>query len=172
MGYNDIEIALRHLLGQLDNWRENGTLSLIEKDIALSRLRKIYTELAGLPLTETAEEGPEPESEPRPDRTEQTPHVIEQDYLAQDDSAIQAEQPTASPAGKTILGIEVSAHTRQEIIDTLFHGNEELFEREINILNGMDSLEAALIYIGETYHWIPENPSTIRFIDLLEQRFQ
>lgn len=80
-----------------------------------------------------------------------------------------------SPASKSplfqLFGIEVSPYTRNEIIDTLFHGNVETFEEEVKKLDAMGSLEEALVYIGETYHWIPENAATVKFIDLLETRF-
>lgn len=76
------------------------------------------------------------------------------------------------PEQPRIFGIEVSPYARHEIIDTLFHGNAELFEAETAKLNDMDSLEQALVYIGETYRWIPENAATIKFIDLLETRFE
>lgn len=75
------------------------------------------------------------------------------------------------PENPTIFGIEVSPYARHEIIDTLFHGNLELFDAECAKLDAMDSLEEALVYIGETYRWIPENAATIKFIDLLETKF-
>lgn len=79
------------------------------------------------------------------------------------------EEP--KPEIPKIFGIEVSPYARHEIIDTLFHGNLELFNAECEKLDAMDSLEEALVYIGETYRWIPENAATIKFIDLLETRF-
>lgn len=81
----------------------------------------------------------------------------------------QVEEP--KPETPKIFGIEVSPYARHEIIDTLFHGNLELFNTECGKLDAMDSLEEALVYIGETYRWIPENAATIKFIDLLETRF-
>lgn len=75
------------------------------------------------------------------------------------------------PEAPRIFGIEVSPYARHEMIDTLFHGNEAMFESECEKLDAMDSLEEALVYIGEMYRWIPENAATIKFIDLLEARF-
>ncbi len=74
--------------------------------------------------------------------------------------------------GPRIFGLEVSPYARHEMIDTLFHGNAELFEAECAKLDAMGSLEEALVYIGETYRWVPENAATIKFIDLLESRFE
>lgn len=71
-----------------------------------------------------------------------------------------------------IFGIEVSPYARHELIDTLFHGNQAMFDSECEKIDAMDSLEEALVYIGETYQWIPENAATIKFIDLLEARFR
>ncbi len=75
------------------------------------------------------------------------------------------------PEAPRIFGIEVSPYARHEMIDTLFHGNEAMFESECEKLDTMGSLEEALVYIGEMYRWIPENAATIKFIDLLEARF-
>lgn len=71
----------------------------------------------------------------------------------------------------TIFGIEVNSYTRHEIIDTLFRGNGDVFEAECRKIEAMDALEQAIIYIGERYRWIPDNITTIRFIDLLETYF-
>ena len=109
--------------------------------------------------------------------------LSEETYLRQDDEARdlcppptefpQARHATEqAPEQPRIFGIEVSPYARHEIIDTLFHGNTALFETETAKLNSMGSLEEALVYIGETYRWIPENAATIKFIDLLETRFE
>lgn len=109
--------------------------------------------------------------------------VAELNADAQTESASAPEEPASKPEPEAepapapkpqlprIFGIEVSPYTRHEIIDTLFHGNTEMFEAEVAKLNAMGSLEEALVYIGETYHWIPENAATVKFIDLLETRF-
>lgn len=109
--------------------------------------------------------------------------LSEETHLRQDDEARdlcppptefpQARHATEqAPEQPRIFGIEVSPYARHEIIDTLFHGNTALFETETAKLNTMGSLEEALVYIGETYRWIPENAATIKFIDLLETRFE
>lgn len=77
----------------------------------------------------------------------------------------------AKPEQPKIFGIEVGPYTRHEIVDTLFHGNVELFDAECSKLDAMESLDEALVYIGETYHWIPDNAATVKFVDLLESRF-
>lgn len=85
-----------------------------------------------------------------------------------------AEEPNKVPETEKkpdIFGIEVSPYARHEIIDTLFHGNIGLFDAECAKISAMSDLEEALVYIGETYNWIPENAATIKFIDLLETRF-
>lgn len=93
----------------------------------------------------------------------------------QEAEAAQHEEPTPAPTSNSstprIFGLEVSPYTRHEIIDTLFHGNTEMFEAEEAKIDAMSSLEEALVYIGETYHWIPDNAATVKFIDLLERRF-
>ncbi len=86
------------------------------------------------------------------------------------------EPPVARASGPQrekyyILGIEISEYGRHEIIDTLFRGDVALFESECETINEMRSLEDALVYIGQHHRWIPENAATIKFIDLLEKRF-
>lgn len=83
----------------------------------------------------------------------------------------ESEKSSPEKPQPTIFGIPVSQYARHEIIDTLFKGNTALFEKEEAILGEMDSLEDALVYIGENYQWIPENAATLKFIDLLEERF-
>lgn len=105
--------------------------------------------------------------------------LLDEREAAEPENAPEADKkPVETPVEKSnpetpaIFGIGVSPYARQEIIDTLFHGNLELFNAECGKLNVMDSLEEALVYIGETYRWIPENAATIKFIDLLETRFR
>lgn len=123
--------------------------------------------------TEKDESG---EEDDRAGRSEEV-HMM-QEYGARDSSPSPEKFPEAEqnavkvPEPPRIFGIEVSPYARHEIIDTLFHGNTELFEAETAKLDGMGSLEEALVYIGETYRWIPENAATIKFIDLLETRFE
>lgn len=96
----------------------------------------------------------------------------EPDKSVQEGNAAGKPAAGEKPEPPRIFGVEVSPYARHEIIDTLFRGNAELFEAETAKLNGMGSLEEALVYIGETYRWIPENAATIKFIDLLESRFE
>lgn len=98
----------------------------------------------------------------------------EQHEKADDDGDF-ADSPAEEDAPKSgieILGTPVSTYAKEEIVNNLFHGNVELFEREMEKFDAMGSLEEALVYIGETYHWVPEHAATIKFIDLLENRFK
>lgn len=127
-----------------------------------------------LPETETEPETessavPEAEIEPEPEIAEEVQPEAEID--PEPEPAPEKPEPQ-QPEPPRILGIEVSPYARHEIIDTLFRGNEALFESETAKLDAMDSLEEALVYVGENYRWIPENAATIKFIDLLESRFE
>lgn len=113
---------------------------------------------------------PEPVSQAVPTATEPAP-AAQVAAAEKPEPATEKPQPP-KPEAPRILGIEVSPYARHEIIDTLFHGNESLFEAETAKIDAMDSLEEALVYVGETYRWIPENAATIKFIDLLESRFE
>ena len=130
--------------------------------------------------SETAANEPNPENaEPKTEAAaeESAPKEAEQPEVEPAAAPATAAVPDAAPAGGTtqpmpkIFGIEVSPYARHEMIDTLFHGNTALFLSEVAKMNEMGSLEEALVSIGETYRWIPENAATIKFIDLLETRF-
>lgn len=115
---------------------------------------------------------PEPESEPVPEPEPEATLAPEPELTSEPEPAREPEPaPAPKPAMPRIFGLEVSPYTRHEIIDTLFHGNTEMFEAEEAKINAMGSLEEALVYIGETYHWIPDNAATVKFVDLLESRF-
>ena len=115
---------------------------------------------------------PEPESEPVPETEPEATLAPEPELTSEPEPAREPEPaPAPKPAMPRIFGLEVSPYTRHEIIDTLFHGNTEMFEAEEAKINAMGSLEEALVYIGETYHWIPDNAATVKFVDLLESRF-
>ena len=115
---------------------------------------------------------PEPESEPVPETEPEATLAPEPELTSEPEPAREPEPaPAPKPAMPRIFGLEVSPYTRHEIIDTLFHGNTEMFEAEAAKINAMGSLEEALVYIGETYHWIPDNAATVKFVDLLESRF-
>lgn len=114
----------------------------------------------------------EPESEPVPETEPEATLAPEPELTSEPEPAREPEPaPAPKPAMPRIFGLEVSPYTRHEIIDTLFHGNTEMFEAEEAKINAMGSLEEALVYIGETYHWIPDNAATVKFVDLLESRF-
>ncbi len=113
-----------------------------------------------------------PESEPVPEPEPEATLAPEPELTSEPEPAREPEPaPAHKPAMPRIFGLEVSPYTRHEIIDTLFHGNTEMFEAEEAKINAMGSLEEALVYIGETYHWIPDNAATVKFVDLLESRF-
>lgn len=260
MDCNKIEIELRRLLAQVENWRQQQKVTTIDKDLAMTRLQSLYAEVTDIttidpPLVideSKIEEGgdvvesalTEPsarwntttfeiEDENIDQQSEQ--ELLSQDTFADDttdesqdqmpidspqakcdqDSAeddqseptdreqaddhapaesesteidtenadehqnSDAEQQEAAPETQEVVkdesprvfGIKVNAYARQEIIDTLFRGNVDLFDAECNRIDAMEDLEDALIYIGENYRWIPDNMTTIRFIDLMETHF-
>lgn len=125
-----------------------------------------FPEAEFVPTTDVSSEAA-PEAVPTPEPETE----LEQEAAPAPKPVAEKPQPT-KPDAPRILGIEVSPYARHEIIDTLFHGNESLFEAETAKIDAMDSLEEALVYVGETYRWIPENAATIKFIDLLESRFE
>lgn len=304
MGYNQIEIGLRKLLSQVEQWRREQGVTPLDKGVAMSRLQEIYvsvmeldttacecvTEPASLTeATQTSQSGisdeskspnesentvtestePTPLVEPQSDNTEEPKSIetsadntidepeevlyvnddqedeqaeemdsneqehnsvadvveiedndtkekeiseeeeeeeediddddIDEDWIEDDENDEEGETDAADESmGEgddendddstdtqqqdhsksapqkpivTILGLEVSPYARHEIIDTLFRGNIELFEAECLKIEAMDELEQAIIYIGETYRWVPDNMTTIRFIDLMETYF-
>lgn len=202
MGYNELEIELRRLLAELQRWRELGGVPAVEQGAALVRLQGVYMGLRELPVRELpvelpvqgadgaaeamAETASDVASEVASEVTSEIASEVSEDHEVIEDVEVEeeieveeGEEKKAEKAEKvekegkpTILGVPVSAYARQEIVSHLFHGNLPLFEQEIARFDGMDSLDQALLYIGEMFHWVPEQAATIKFIDILETRFK
>ncbi len=177
MGYNALEIELRELLAGLQRWREQGGVPAIERGVALSRLQQVYTEIQRLPVQDTPAETP---AQATVAEDTSARGFADVEVVAEEAVDIEAEKEEASEKAEkpekesrpTILGVPVSAYARQEIVANLFHRNLPLFDQEIARFERMQSLDEALLYIGETFHWVPEEAATIKFIDILETHFR
>lgn len=119
----------------------------------------------------------EPDSDPDPESKLESESVSDEDSDSESAAILESIPESADNVEPPVLikprifGIEVNVYARHEIIDTLFRGDARLFEAECETIDAMPSFEEALMYIGETYRWIPENAATIKFIDLIETRF-
>ena len=69
-----------------------------------------------------------------------------------------------------IFGRQLSPERRGEFINGLFKGDAVYFEAELIKLQNMDSLDDALIYIGEEYDWHPDDDVAGGFIELMAEK--
>jgi hypothetical protein len=53
----------------------------------------------------------------------------------------------------------------------LFGGDSQQFQNVIHALNNMNSIEEALIYVGDNFDWQASDPTVIKLIELLQRRF-
>jgi len=92
------------------------------------------------------------------------------DYLAEnlnkeDLSTKQQKMPIAD-LNKAFRVIDTFMFTRE-----LFKNDNLLFQNTIQTLNEMESLEDALIHIGANFEWKADEPTVVKFIEILQRRF-
>lgn len=56
-------------------------------------------------------------------------------------------------------------------IKELFNGDATLYNETLQLLNEMDDLNRAIIYIQDNFKWDDSNETTIKFIDLIRRKF-
>lgn len=86
------------------------------------------------------------------------------------------EEKTASPAQNNetvlILGQKISIEQKDIYTNELFWRDETFFANEIRKFQLLDSLDEALIYIGEKYNWSANNMYAEQFISMLENYYK
>lgn len=92
------------------------------------------------------------------------------DYLAEniskeDLSTRQQKMPIAD-LNKAFRVIDTFMFTRE-----LFKNDNLLFQNTIQTLNEMESLEDALMHIGANFDWKADEPTVVKFIEILQRRF-
>lgn len=90
---------------------------------------------------------------------------------AEDNSLANRMQRTPISDLKASIGL----NERFLFANELFDGNMESFNRALNELNHIDSLEGANLFINaqlkERFNWNDESEITLRFLNLVERRF-
>lgn len=76
-----------------------------------------------------------------------------------------AHAPVADLAGALSIG------DRYRIESELFGGDAELCRRTLATLDGMESLDDAVIYIEENFSWHPSSEAACMIMELLERKF-
>ena len=183
MNLTEIEKEIRRILTHTERWQQQGYAPSIEKGIVLDRLQKVYDLMLEepvktepeVPATTVKWEGPAADAPTEDPAAEVIPEKTE-DSAGEADAAPEEEKPAEDitqaggedkNAGFTIFGVEIPDDLRDEFVNELFRNDEDFFTAEIAKLEAMDSLDDALIYIGEEYSWSPDNESAGNFIDML-----
>ncbi len=57
-----------------------------------------------------------------------------------------------------------------ELINELFDGNKQLFDRTLEVLNAADDFNEAVAYLDQQFNWDMENPYVVRLLGLLKRK--
>lgn len=186
MNITNIEVELRKIQALVGRWSEQGYVPAIEKNIALQRVQKFYELFLDLdtqaqieyrepiitpdPAAKNAQESSqEPFKEPCELPEDQQSDVVEYVEL---EKRVQHTAPEQPVRGRfTIFGVEITDEQKLRFTHDLFCNDPLVFHNEIAKIEKLRSLDEVLIYIGEKYAWVPENPSADEFVELIAQSF-
>ena len=198
--------SLEVITSIMDGWQQGGTVTQIEKDIVLEKLRELYCEVLGMgkmvekvemieeeevgiieekeveieEKIEKEEEGEEIEDvamgviEEEQEDEEQEEEEQEEDEEQEEEEGQEEdeeqEEEEEQEELEELFGQMIPATQKAQYIRELFLNEEQFFFREAAKLGNMPDLDAALIYISETYRWKPDNKAALDFIELLAQK--
>lgn len=188
MNITNIEVELRKIQALVGRWSEQGYVPAIEKNIALQRVQKFYELFLDLDTQPQIGYRNEPIITPDPGESKRDEALAEQpleepsaqtmadhsDVVEYVEVNKQAQHTTTEPLVRgrfTIFGIEITDEQKVRFTHDLFCNDPLVFHNEINKIERLRSLDEVLIYIGEKYAWVPENPSADEFVELIAQAF-
>lgn len=140
------------------------------------------------------EEVEEPEEPEEPEEAEEPAADVQESVLAlyddEDDEepmVIADEEPEEEPEGEIAYEDEfqyedeapeapvslrstIGVNDKYLLMRDLFNGNSEYYDRVITKLDSFDSLDEAMIYIHDTYHWNPQSEGARLLVELLARK--
>ena len=165
----------------------------IEIDIVLEKIRKLYTDVTRLkehsPLVkekitkavETREkEGVRETAAPTGSKTQEEPATIADKFkgekkfinerLANDGSR---QDISSKLQSKPIREISTSMglNDRFKLINELFNGDKDSYQKTINILDNANNFNEAFNYISSSYDWDMEDEAVQLLLDLVRRKF-
>lgn len=88
------------------------------------------------------------------------------DNISKEDLSTRQQKLPIADLNKAFRVIDTFMFTRE-----LFKNDNLLFQNTIQTLNEMESLEDALIHIGANFEWKADEPTVVKFIEILQRRF-
>lgn len=120
------------------------------------------------------------EEEPHATEPEEGEEVVEDDFVEEpieelaaeefvEESLFEDEQEGGS-AGSVSLRRTIGVNDKIILMRDLFGGNNEYYDRVITKLDSFDSLEDAMIYIHDNYHWNTQSEGARLLVELLARK--
>ncbi|MBP3439772.1 MAG: hypothetical protein J6K24_00775 [Tidjanibacter sp.] len=108
----------------------------------------------------------QPATEEQPLFEENAPEQVEENVV---------EEPFVDeyePEERSTISLRNTIGVNDKIIlmRDLFNGNSEYYDRVINTLDSFDSLDEAMIYIHDNYHWNPQTEGARLLVELLAHK--
>jgi hypothetical protein len=170
-----------------------GPVSAIEIDIVLEKLRKLYTDIARLKASDlsvkekvtNAIEGKQEEAvqetvAPSKSKTQDEPATLadkfkgEKKFINERLADNGKRQDLSSKLqSKPIREISTSLglNDRFKLINELFNGDKESYQKTINILDNAGNFNEAFSYISTSYDWDMEDEAVQLLLDLVRRKF-
>lgn len=102
-----------------------------------------------------------------PEATEEaTEEEPEGEIAYEDEFQYEDEAPEAPVSLRSTIGV----NDKYLLMRDLFNGNSEYYDRVITKLDSFDSLDEAMIYIHDTYHWNPQSEGARLLVELLARK--
>lgn len=168
-----IERELRALTALTERWDEQGYTPTIERDIALTRVRNVYSAMLELQAEVAAEQKSEPELAfaSSDDSVDDDPMI---DNESEESTQDAVEDVTAADAVEDIEKKQEPSEDdrqRRRFVHDLFCNDETFFEQEMHKISLLETMDDVYIYIGEKYAWAPDNSVAEEFVSLVSERF-
>ena len=139
----------------------------------------VAEEPAREPILSLYDDEPE-EEEPHATEPEEGEEVVEDDFVEEpieqpaaeefvEESLFEDEQEGGS-AGSVSLRRTIGVNDKIILMRDLFGGNNEYYDRVITKLDSFDSLEDAMIYIHDNYHWNTQSEGARLLVELLARK--
>jgi hypothetical protein len=181
-------------IGELiSRMKTEGPVPAIEIDIVLEKIRKLYTDVARLkepapPVNEKVTKTVEAKEKEAVQGTEasngskspEEPATIADKFkgekkfinerLADNGNRQDLSSKLQSKPIREI-GTSLGLNDRFKLINELFNGDKDSYQKTINILDGASNFNEAFNYISSSYDWDMEDEAVQLLLDLVRRKF-
>ncbi|MDR2064995.1 MAG: hypothetical protein LBP85_04730 [Prevotellaceae bacterium] len=186
-----ILVEISRVKGIVENWKNSGEISEIERKIAKDYLARIYDKLCVVQSVNKKQTTAEEKEQPAKTVEKKLSSV----EIASSTAPVnESQQHQSATLGETLqkskrflsddfaendvlltpikdLNKGIGLNDKFLFAKELFGGNAQQFSKTVGIINGMNSIEDALEYIKNNFLWKDSNPVVKHFITLVRRRF-